>query len=893
MDSGDRLYGEKFIKELTDNVQGIFFRGFFDKQYTTLRIDGSCFELTGYTKEEFIAGKDISYLDIIHPEDRKWLRTKRQDQIDSRLPIVNEYRIIGKQGRIKWVKEIVSAQYDEVYEKMVLEGFVQDITPYKTNAFMSNAFTSFQNAVNNGSIVSITDRKGVIIFVNENFCKISKYSRQELVGKNHNVVNSGYHSKTFFAELWQTLLSGDIWRGQIRNKAKDGSIYWVDTVITPVMNDSGEVDQFLSIRNLITEQKENEYALLESEALNRSVLKSLQTNIAILDETGLIVKVNDNWTDFSVTNGQSNLFKTSVGANYLEVVQNAIDEGDSYAVLMKEGIHKVLNNELDFYEMEYPCHAPDKERWFLAHVSKFENDIKRIIISHFDISHRKHQEEVLRKSESRLMQAQRIAKLGNWELDLQTNALYWSDENFDIYELDKDKVSVNYDVMLSRLHPDDRRELGDTYIRALENKEKFEHTHRLLFENGRIKYVTQQCEFECDEQGKPIKAFGTTQDITSQKLVDQALEKQRLRYKHVVENISDGLIIDNIEGKVTFANQQFLDMIGIEESDLENFVFVDYVAPEFKDAIIDRHTRRMKGEAVSTIFQYAGVRKDGTKRWFEARVTKIMENGKIAGTQSAIRDITEEKASIDLLKASEAEKTKLLNELTKRYNELMQFNYIVSHNLRAPIANLLGLAEVFEMPALEDEEKSKIIGHIRYSIEKIDDLIQDLNIILAARSDINSKKELVDFEEIIHSVKQTLEQQISTTNTHLNTHIEYGAQKIFSIKSYIKSSIYNLVSNAIKYRSPERVPIIDISISRDDDFYTIKVADNGTGIDLEKYGKEVFGLYKRFHLTVEGKGLGLNMTKAQIEALGGSIDILSAPDKGTTFIITIPVQQGE
>jgi PAS domain S-box-containing protein len=353
------------------------------------------------------------------------------------------------------------------------------------------------------------------------------------------------------------------------------------------------------------------------------------------------------------------------------------------------------------------------------------------------------------------------------------------------------------------------------------------------------------------------------------------------------------LIIDNIEGKVTFANQQFLDMIGIEESDLDTFVFVDYVAPEFKDVITDRHNRRMLGEEVSTTFQYAGVRKDGTKRWFEARVTKIMENGKIAGTQSAIRDITEEKASIDMLKASEAEKTKLLNELTKRYNELMQFNYIVSHNLRAPIANILGLAEVFEMPSLEEEERQKIIGHIRFSIEKIDDLIQDLNIILAARSDINSKKELVDFNEIIHSVKQTLENQISETNTHINSHIDYGADKIFSIKSYIKSSLYNLISNAIKYRSPDRVPTIDISIVRNDEFYTIKVADNGTGIDLQKYGKEVFGLYKRFHLTVEGKGLGLNMTKAQIEALGGSIDIISAPDKGTTFIITIPVQQGE
>lgn len=334
-----------------------------------------------------------------------------------------------------------------------------------------------------------------------------------------------------------------------------------------------------------------------------------------------------------------------------------------------------------------------------------------------------------------------------------------------------------------------------------------------------------------------------------------------------------------------------MDMIGIEEADLEHFVFVDFVAPEFKDVILDRHQRRMLGEDVSTIFQYAGIRKDGGRRWFEARVTKIMENGKIAGTQSAIRDITEEKASIDLLKASEAEKTKLLNELTKRYNELMQFNYIVSHNLRAPIANLLGLSEVFEMPSIDEAERLKIINHIKFSIEKIDDLVQDLNIILAARSDINSKKEMVDFEEIIRHVKQTLDNQISQTNTHITSDIMPGAGRIFSIKSYIKSCIYNLISNAIKYRAPDRVPEIAINITRDDDKYTIKISDNGIGIDLDKYGSEVFGLYKRFNLSVEGKGLGLNMTKAQIDALGGTISVESTLGIGTTFIVKIPNQQ--
>lgn len=99
------------------------------------------------------------------------------------------------------------------------------------------------------------------MYANDLFCKYSKYTRSELVGKNHRIINSGYHSKDFFAELWKTILSGKIWRGEIKNKAKDGSYYWVDTVISPAYNSAGEIEQFLSIRNPITEKKQHEEEL--------------------------------------------------------------------------------------------------------------------------------------------------------------------------------------------------------------------------------------------------------------------------------------------------------------------------------------------------------------------------------------------------------------------------------------------------------------------------------------------------------------------------------------------------------------------------------------------------------------------------------------------------------
>lgn len=118
---------------------------------------------------------------------------------------------------------------------------------------------SYQEAIDTNIISSITDLKGNIVHVNEKFCEVSKYPKEELIGQNHSIINSGYHPKAFFKDMWKTIGTGNVWKGDVRNRAKDGSIYWVETVILPVKDDNNKIQQYLSLRTLITKRKKLEF----------------------------------------------------------------------------------------------------------------------------------------------------------------------------------------------------------------------------------------------------------------------------------------------------------------------------------------------------------------------------------------------------------------------------------------------------------------------------------------------------------------------------------------------------------------------------------------------------------------------------------------------------------
>ncbi len=239
---------------------------------------------------------------------------------------------------------------------------------------------------------------------------------------------------------------------------------------------------------------------------------------------------------------------------------------------------------------------------------------------------------------------------------------------------------------------------------------------------------------------------------------------------------------------------------------------------------------------------------------------------------------------ISLQKDSEKEREKMTNDIIQRNKDLEQFAYIVSHNLRSPVANIIGFLELLKDKNNNKEEISEFIDIISDSANSLDSIVSDLNNILQIKSEIIETKRNIVFTELINDIKLSILNVIKEENVTIITDF-MEVDEMLSLRSYFYSIFYNLITNSIKYRRPDISPIIIIKSFKKEDTIGFSISDNGIGIDLKKNGNDIFGLYKRFHRTVEGKGIGLYMTKTQVETLGGSISIASELNSGTEFII--------
>jgi signal transduction histidine kinase len=243
----------------------------------------------------------------------------------------------------------------------------------------------------------------------------------------------------------------------------------------------------------------------------------------------------------------------------------------------------------------------------------------------------------------------------------------------------------------------------------------------------------------------------------------------------------------------------------------------------------------------------------------------------------------------DQLEEIVAERTQelkqIIESLTEQNQNLQQFSYITSHNLRAPVARIQGLVNIFNQADMADPFNKELLVHLGIASRSLDEVIRDLTHVLSISKSMVSK-EAVNLGEVTRAELALLTDEVKASGAVI--HLDFSVvDTVFAIKGYIQSILHNLISNAIKYRDPKRPTEIKVRSELVDNQVCIVVTDNGLGVDSTNPYK-IFGLYQRMHTHVEGKGLGLYLVKTQIEAMNGRIEVESQPHVGTEFRVYIP-----
>jgi PAS domain S-box-containing protein len=369
-------------------------------------------------------------------------------------------------------------------------------------------------------------------------------------------------------------------------------------------------------------------------------------------------------------------------------------------------------------------------------------------------------------------------------------------------------------------------------------------------------------------------------DITERKKAEQQRERSEAKLQTIFNNTKVAyVLIDSDFNVMSFnplAKSRYKREIGVELE--EKFNFLPYLKSLEDNNSLINFQNVLNGQKIQ--YEKAFVQADGVKCWYSVNMFPVTsQDEQTMGFIIASEDITDRKLS-------ELDREKMTTDLLHHVKDLEQFAYIVSHNLRSPVANIRGLSNLLhEESGLSESDFLKCLDGLLEAANKLDDVITDLNFILQTRRDVDERKEVVNIETTLDSIETSLSEQLTKQKARIEKHLQVS--EIFTLKSYIHSILINLIANAIKYRRPNTAPIITIKTERQGENIYISISDNGMGIDLEKHGAKLFGLYKKFHQHIEGKGMGLYMVKTQVEILGGTIEVKSTLNVGTCFTIRL------
>jgi PAS domain S-box-containing protein len=366
-------------------------------------------------------------------------------------------------------------------------------------------------------------------------------------------------------------------------------------------------------------------------------------------------------------------------------------------------------------------------------------------------------------------------------------------------------------------------------------------------------------------------------NITERKQTEAALQESEANLHTVFNNTADGYYLFNSELKLLSFNRPARSFtMNVHHKELEiGSYFFDYFPEKDKAPLRETMANVLKGQMIHYDRKFVGL--DGEENWYYIRYSPISNKVKeVIGVVMTVEDITERKKN-------EIELSKSFELVTEQNKRLLNFSYIVSHNLRSHTSNIKSILDVLNY-ADSEEERKEMLGILRNVSDVLDRTIRDLNDVVSIHTHLTYTSEPLNLKEYVERTILVLGKQIASKKAIVNNTIPDTVTILYTA-AYLDSILLNFVSNAIKYSHPDRDPVVTISCAFVDNRWVLIIEDNGIGIDLNKNGDKLFGMYKTFHSNSDARGIGLFISKNQIEAMGGRIEVESEVGKGTTFKI--------
>jgi len=512
-----------------------------------------------------------------------------------------------------------------------------------------------------------------------------------------------------------------------------------------------------------------------------------------------------------------------------------------------------------------------------------------------DISENETYNQKIIKTSTILKEAQKLAKLGNWQLNLLTNELEWSDEIYTIFEIDPETHTPSYEGFLNAIHPEDRKLVNDAYASSIENQTFYDYTHRLLMRDGRVKYVREQGETFYDTYGTPIESRGTVHDITEQKELENILRQKNIELTKTTDRLQlatqaskIGIWVWQLNDNTLTWDQQMFELYE-KEQQLETGVFF---YDDWKNTIHPDDVERAEyelanavhnGIPLDTVFRIISPSGD-IKYIHSTSIVKYDEYHNPLYMVGTNRDITAEKTLEETLT--------LAKEAAENSNNAKSsFLANMSHEIRTPLNGVIGLIDLVLQSDLTPLQNDYLIKAEMAAKA----LLGVLNTILDySKIEVNKLRlEHIPFDvhEILKNVHALFSYKAEEKNIDLRFDTDAAVpQRLLGDPLRLQQILSNLVGNAMKFTDAGEVHVsITAQTEETKCKLTVTVKDTGIGLSEEQQQNLFSPFYQAdssFTRKYGGSGLGLMITKELIELMGGTISVSSTPNGGSTFSFT-------